>query len=94
MLTSASPSSTPTRPTVPGPVAVVADQHHVGRREVHRVLLEPDQARLAVGHGPGEDHGLPVGVSAVSVSSAQKAPALGVLRSTTVIPRAARGSPR
>ena len=42
----------------PRPVPVVADEHHVGGRQVHRVLLEPHEARLAVGDGPGQGHGL------------------------------------
>src|SRR3954463_3388640 len=43
-------------------VPVVADEHDAARREVHRVLLEPDEPRLAVRHRPREHDGLPVGL--------------------------------
>ena len=51
------------------------------------MLLEPDEARLAVGDGPGEGHGLAVGLGRERSGATRTRPALGVLRSTTVIPR-------
>ena len=55
MLMSASPSISPTRPTVPGPVHVAGDEHVVGRRHVEPVVVEPGDPRLAAGDRPGHD---------------------------------------
>ena len=76
----------------PGPVPVAGDEHGVGRRHVEPVVVEPGDPGLAVGDRPATTVVRPP-VSPDTVSSDENAPASGVLRSTTVIPRALARAP-
>ena len=74
-------------------VRVAGDEHHVGRRHVEAVVVEAGDPRLAAGDGPGDRDRRRAAASPDTVSWAAKAPASGVLRSTTVIPRALASAP-
>ena len=60
----------------------------LGRLDVEPVLVEPGEPGLAAGDGPADGRRRRRRPRRTGVSCAANAPASGVLRSTTVIPRA------
>ena len=72
----------------PRPVAVVGDEHHLGRLDVEPVVVEAGEPGLAGGDGPGDGVDRPPTALAGQAQLRGEPPASGVLRSTTVIPRA------
>ena len=77
----------------PGPVVVARDEHRLGGDHVEPVLVEPDEPGLAGRDGPADRRRRGRRTSPDKVSNDENWPASGVLRSTTVIPRALARAP-